>query len=97
LERTLRLAVPNDGVLSCFISKKYATRLVFNKVRDGRVRASVAATLSKIKVTIEGFELTRHAQHQMQVRRISPDWVAETLQNPERLVRMQIQQETRIT
>jgi hypothetical protein len=57
----------------------------------------VAATLSKIKVTIEGFELTRHAQHQMQVRRISPDWVAETLQNPERLVRMQIQQETRIT
>jgi hypothetical protein len=27
LERTLRLAVPNDGVLSRFISKKYATRL----------------------------------------------------------------------
>jgi hypothetical protein len=27
LERTLRLAVLNDGVLSRFISKKYATRL----------------------------------------------------------------------
>jgi esterase/lipase superfamily enzyme len=37
-------------------------------------------------MTIDGFELTLHAQYQMQVRRISPDWVAETLQNPERLV-----------
>jgi hypothetical protein len=34
LERTLRLAVPNDGVLSRFISKKYATRLAFRKARD---------------------------------------------------------------
>jgi hypothetical protein len=34
LERTLRLAVPNDGVLSRFISKKYATRLALRKERD---------------------------------------------------------------
>ena len=34
LERTLRPAVSNDGFFSRFISKKYATRLAFNKQRD---------------------------------------------------------------
>ncbi len=37
-------------------------------------------------MTIDGFELTIHAEYQMQVRRILPIWVAETLQHPERVI-----------
>jgi hypothetical protein len=37
-------------------------------------------------MTIAGFELTKHAQHQMQERRIASIWVEETLQNAERIV-----------